>query len=159
MTGKPLPTLQETEWIVAKPPAPATLHDKVVLLFFWAHGCPDCKADAPIMARVAKEFEKRGSTRHSAVIKLYGYTLTSDPADPATEKAFILRVFDQFYSSIPNVSVPFSAVNFDCFGASTTPTVVIADRQGIKAFYHPGTLNEEQLRAAIERYFPSRVGR
>jgi thiol-disulfide isomerase/thioredoxin len=158
LTGKPLPPLQETEWIVAKPPALATLHGKVVLLFFWAHWCPDCKADAPILARIGSEFEKRGLVIIGPT-KLYGYTPTSDPADPAIEKAFILRTFNQFYSSIPNVSVPFSAANFDRFGASTTPTFVIADRQGIVRLYHPGSLGESQLRAAIEPLLPLGVSK
>jgi thiol-disulfide isomerase/thioredoxin len=154
MIGKPLPPLQETQWIVAKPPAPASLHGKVLLLFFWAHWCPDCKADAPILARIANEFEKRGLVI-IAPTRLYGYTPTSDPADPGAEKAFILRTFDQFYSSIPNLSVPFSAANFDRFGVSTTPTFVIVDPHGIVRLYHPGTLDEAQLRAAIEPLLPA----
>jgi thiol-disulfide isomerase/thioredoxin len=158
MTGKPLPPLQETEWMVAKPPTPATLHGKVVLLFFWAHWCPDCKADAPILARIGDEFEKRGLVI-IAPTRLYGYTPTSESADPVTEKAFIQRTFQQFYSSIPNVTVPFAAANFDRFGASTTPTFVIADRQGIVRLYHPGALDEAQLRAAIEPLIQPHVGR
>jgi thiol-disulfide isomerase/thioredoxin len=158
LTGKPLPPLQETDWIVAKPPNPAALHGKVVLLFFWAHWCPDCKADAPILARVANEYEKRGLVVIGPT-QLYGYTPTNDSADPAAEKAFILRTFNQFYSSIPNVSVPFGGANFDRFGASTTPTFVIADRQGIVRLYHPGALGESQLRAAIEPLLPPRAGK
>ena len=149
MAGKPLPPLDETNWIVAKPPAPAALRGKVLLIFFWAHWCPDCKADAPIITSIAKEFQKRGLVIIAPTM-LYGYTPASDPADPATEKAFILRTFQQFYSAIPNVSVPFGAANFDRFGASTTPTFVIVDRHGIVRLYHPGALTESQLRAAIE---------
>jgi thiol-disulfide isomerase/thioredoxin len=154
LTGKPLPPIDTAEWIVAKPPAHVALHGKVVLLFFWAHWCPDCKADAPILAQIAKDYEKRGLVVIGPT-RLYGYTPTNDNADLATEKAFILKTYQQFYSAIPNMTVPFNADNFDRFGASTTPTFVIADRQGIVRLYHPGSLDESQLRAAIEPLLPA----
>jgi thioredoxin-related protein len=40
--------------------------------------------------------------------------------------------------------------NFERFGVSTTPTLVIADKRGIVRLYHPGYLDEKSLRAAIE---------
>jgi thioredoxin-related protein len=40
--------------------------------------------------------------------------------------------------------------NFERFGVSTTPTLVIADRRGVVRLYHPGYLDEKSLRAAIE---------
>jgi thioredoxin-related protein len=47
--------------------------------------------------------------------------------------------------------VPISKYNFDAYGASTTPTLVLLDRTGKVALYHPGALPYDQLRAAIER--------
>jgi thioredoxin-related protein len=41
--------------------------------------------------------------------------------------------------------------NFNLYGASTTPTLVLVDRTGKIAFYHPGALPYEELRGAIER--------
>jgi len=49
------------------------------------------------------------------------------------------------------VPVPVSKANFDVYGASTTPTLVLVNRAGKIAFYHPGALPYEQLRAAIEK--------
>ncbi len=40
--------------------------------------------------------------------------------------------------------------NFERFGVSTTPTIVLIDRRGIVRLYHPGVIEEADLRAAIE---------
>ena len=41
--------------------APLTsLKGRVVFLFFWAHWCPDCKAQAPILAKLITKYEPRG---------------------------------------------------------------------------------------------------
>jgi len=47
--------------------------------------------------------------------------------------------------------VPVSNANFDKYGASTTPTLVLIDRQGHVALYHPGFMSYNDLRTAIER--------
>ena len=47
--------------------------------------------------------------------------------------------------------VPVSKYNFDVYGASTTPTLVLLDRTGKVAMYHPGALAYEQLKAEIEK--------
>jgi thioredoxin-related protein len=47
--------------------------------------------------------------------------------------------------------VPISKYNFDVYGASTTPTLVLLDRAGKVAMYHPGALSYDQLRAQIEK--------
>ncbi len=47
--------------------------------------------------------------------------------------------------------VPISKYNFDAYGASTTPTLVLLDRTGKVAMYHPGALPYEQLKAEIEK--------
>jgi thioredoxin-related protein len=47
--------------------------------------------------------------------------------------------------------VPVSKENFDVYGASTTPTLVLIDRTGKIAYYHPGGVMYDELRAAIEK--------
>lgn len=149
LQGKPMPALQESEWIGAKPAPQTTLQGKVVLLFFWAHWCPDCKAEAPVLARLAGELESKGLVIIGPT-KLYGYTPEDDHATPAEEKLFIEKVYSKIYSQIPNLQVPVSSANFERFGASTTPTIVVADRHGIVRLYHPGIMDERSLRAAID---------
>lgn len=148
LEGKPLPLLRASEWIGAKPAAESTLRGRVVLLFFWAHWCPDCKAEAPILSQLGAEFEPKGLVIIGPT-KLYGYTPQDEHASAAEEKAFIEKVYARFYSEIPNLQVPVGDINFERFGASTTPTLVLADRHGIVRLYHPGLMDEASLRAAI----------
>lgn len=131
---------------------PNTWRGKPLLLFFWAHWCADCKADGPVIAKLAGEFEPKGLVV-VAPTQLYGYTAQDEHASPASEKQFIDLVFQRFYSIIPHVIVPLEQTNFDRFGVSTTPTIVVADRRGIVRLYHPGYLDEPSLRAAIEAAF------
>jgi thioredoxin-related protein len=49
------------------------------------------------------------------------------------------------------MSVPISKHNFDVYGASTTPTLVLLDREGKVAMYHPGALSYDDLKAQIEK--------
>lgn len=139
MVGHPLPEVRGV---------PNTWRGKPVLLFFWAHWCADCKADGPIIAKLAAEFESKDLVV-VAPTQLYGYTVQEEHASPAVEKAFIDKVFQRFYAAIPHVIVPLEGSNFDRFGASTTPTLVIADRRGIVRLYHPGYMDESSLRARI----------
>ncbi len=149
LQGKPMPVLREAEWIGAKPAVPAEWRGKPLLLFFWAHWCADCKAEAPIITQLAQEFEPKGLLV-IAPTRLYGYTAQDENAPPAEEKAFIEKVFDSYYAGIPKVQVPLDGGNFGRFGASTTPTIVLVDRHGIVQLYHPGVMDEPTLRSSIE---------
>ena len=48
------------------------------------------------------------------------------------------------------MSVPISNDNFLNFGVSTTPTLVIVDRDGIVQRYNLGDLSHEELAGLIE---------
>lgn len=149
LEGKAAPLLRETEWIGNKPANLGTLRGKVVLLFFWAHWCPDCKADAPILAHIAKDLGPSGLVV-VAPTRRYGYTAEEEHASPAQETPFIEKVYAKYYSAIPNAAVPLDTANFERFGVSTTPTIVLVDRLGIVRLYHPGAMEDADLRRAIE---------
>lgn len=148
LEGKPAPAITSHEWIGAKPSSFETLKGKVVLVFLWAHWCGDCKAQAPILAKLENELSIQGF-RIIGPTKRYGYAAQGDEAAPEREKQYISEVFGKYYRSLPDMPVPLDAANFDTYGASTTPTIVLIDRKGIVRLYHPGQMTEAELRAAI----------
>jgi len=148
--GHPAPALRADQFLGLKPPMLAQLKGSPVLLFFWAHWCADCKAEAPIITQLRSEFAPKGL----AVVgptRLYGYTAQVEHAAPSDELAYIDAVRHRFYSGLLDMPVPISAHNFDAYGASTTPTLVLLDRTGKVAMYHPGALPYDQLKAEIEK--------
>ena len=148
--GEPAPPLRETDFIGNAPPSLAKLKGSPVLLFFWAHWCVDCKGEAPTLARLRSEFGSQGLV-FLAPTQLYGSTARGEDATPKEETAYIDSVWRQYYSGLQGVPIPVSKVNFDVYGASTTPTLVLLDRAGKIAFYHPGALPYDELRAAVEK--------
>ena len=147
--GKLAPALKSDKSEEAKL-SPAQLKGTVVLLFFWAHWCGDCKAEAPIIAQLRSEFSSQGLNVIGPT-RLYGYTAQIEHASPSDELKYIDAVRHRFYAGLLDMPMPISKYNFDVYGASTTPTLVLLDRAGKVAWYHPGALPYNQLRAEIEK--------
>ncbi|MGA8213522.1 MAG: TlpA family protein disulfide reductase [Candidatus Sulfotelmatobacter sp.] len=148
--GKPAPALRSEQFLGSKPPMLSKLKGSPVLLFFWAHWCPDCKVEAPIITRLRTEFAPKGLTVLGPT-RLYGYTAQVEKAAPSDELAYIDAVRHRFYAGLLDMPVPISKYNFDTYGASTTPTLVLLDRTGKVGMYHPGALPYDQLKAEIEK--------
>jgi thiol-disulfide isomerase/thioredoxin len=148
--GRPAPALRAEQFLGSKPPALAQLKGTPVLLFFWAHWCSDCKAEAPIITQLRSEYASKGLTVLGPT-RLYGYTAQVEHAKPTDELAYIDAVRRRFYGGLLDMPVPISTYNFDAYGASTTPTLVLLDRAGKVAMYHPGALPYDQLKAEIEK--------
>lgn len=151
LQGRSAPALRSSgESLGTKAPSLAQLKGSPVLLFFWAHWCGDCKAEAPIITQLRSEFAPKGL----AVIgptRLYGYTAQIEHASPTDELMYIDAVRHRFYSGLLDMPVPISTYNFDVYGASTTPTLVLLDRAGKVAWYHPGAVPYAELRGEIEK--------
>ena len=150
LEGHPAPALDLSESMGAPLAAAGAkgLEGKVVVLFFWAHWCPDCKIESPILARLYAKYQSQGLTV-VAPTQRYGYVAGGASATPADELRYMLEIRDTHYGFLANLPVPLSAANHERYGVSSTPTVVILDRQGIVRLYHPGRLTEEELESHI----------
>ena len=150
LPGHPAPPLNITQYIGPRPVALSQLKGSPVLLFFWAHWCIDCKSEGPIIASLSSEFVSKGLTV-VAPTQLYGYAAQGQDAKPEDELAYTGRVWQRFYPGLQSVPVPVSKQNFNRYGASTTPTLVLLDRRGHVSLYHPGVMPYDALRSAIEK--------
>jgi thiol-disulfide isomerase/thioredoxin len=148
--GKLAPTLKSDQFLGSPLPPGAALKGSPVLLFFWAHWCSDCKAEAPIITQLRSEYAGKG-LKVIGPTRLYGYTAQIEHARPGDELQYIDAVRHRFYSGLLDMPAPVSKYNFDVYGASTTPTLVLLDRTGKVAWYHPGAVPYAELRAEIER--------
>lgn len=146
--GRLAPALKSDESLGGK--LPAQLKGSPALLFFWAHWCADCKAEAPIITQLLLEFSGKG-LQVIGPTRLYGYTAQIEHASASDELQYIDAVRHRFYSGLLDMPVPISKSNFDTYGASTTPTLVLLDRAGKVAWYHPGAVPYAELRAEIEK--------
>jgi thiol-disulfide isomerase/thioredoxin len=142
LEGKRAPALERVAIPAGKP----------VLLFFWAHWCGDCKYEAPILARIKSEFAPKGLV-FIAPTQKYGYAAAGEDAPPAVELRYIEQVRQQYYGGVIDAPAAVSEENFNRYGASTVPTVVLIDRSGIVKLYHPGVLTYEELRPRVEALF------
>jgi thiol-disulfide isomerase/thioredoxin len=150
LEGKPAPALEAAVWFGPQPPTIASLRGKAILLFFWAHWCPDCKADVPIIAGLMKKYRPRGLELIGPT-EYYGYVANGTDATPEVEKPYIEQIRRQFYAPLGDMPAPLSNANFARYGASGTPTLVMVNRKGMVSWYHPGAATEQELTAQIER--------
>lgn len=148
--GRVAPPLKADQFLGATFAAPDQLRGAPTLLFFWAHWCSDCKAEAPIITQLRSEFAAKG-LKVIGPTRLYGYTAQDQHAPPAEEIRYVDAVRRHFYSGLLDMPVPVNTANFKTYGASTTPTLVLVDRTGKVAWYHPGALPYAELRAEIEK--------
>jgi len=122
---------------------------KPALLFFWAHWCGDCRAEAPILTQLRKEFGPRGLVFIGPTQK-YGYIGSEASVSAPVEVAYIEAIRKQYFAAVVNSPAVVNQNNFLTYGVSTTPTVVLVDRGGIVRLYHPGGMKYAELKAAIE---------
>lgn len=150
LEGQAAPALDAREHLGPAVPALEDLRGSVVLLFFWAHWCPDCKRQAPIVDALLQKHRARG-LRVIAPTQRFGYIVRGTTADADAELRHIVDVRDQSYAFLRDEPVPLSETNHLRYGVSTTPTLVLVDRQGIVRQYRPGTMTEMDLDAAIRK--------
>jgi thiol-disulfide isomerase/thioredoxin len=150
LEGKPAPPLDVSKWLGPKPATLEQLRGKPLVLFFWAHWCADCKQEIPLLSRLSAEYAAKGllvvgPTQH------YGYVAGGVEASPQSETAYIDAVRRAYYSTLSGMSAPLSEENFQNYGVSSTPTLVMVDRKGIVRVYHPGAMSYPELIAGVMR--------
>ncbi len=150
LEGHPFPVIDVEHYLGEQVLSPDSLKGKVVVAFFWAHWCPDCKQQLPILDQLYEQYGERDL----AIIgptQLYGYIARGQNATPAEELEYLRGAYQERFPVPTWMSVPVSQQSFLDFGISTTPTLVIIDREGVVELYNPGTLSYEELSAQVER--------
>ncbi|MGC9948597.1 MAG: TlpA disulfide reductase family protein [Bryobacteraceae bacterium] len=155
LEGKTAPALDVSHWLGGEPLSLAALKGHAVLLFFWAHWCGDCKAEVPILARLMETYGPKGLVLVGPT-QLYGYTAAGD-ATPETETRYAEQVRRRFYAPLGSMTAPLGTENFQRYGCSTTPTLVLLDSAGIVRLYHPGAMSYDALAGQVKRFLASGV--
>jgi thiol-disulfide isomerase/thioredoxin len=150
LEGTPALSLDSPKWIGAPPPSLASLKGKPVIVYLWAHWCPDCKVQGPVLEAMLAKYQSAGLTL-VAPTKFYGYVAKRAPAGPEEELAYLTGIRDSVYPWMKTMSAPISEQIFAQYGVSTTPTLVLIDRAGNVSKYHPGQLTVEQLEPMIQK--------
>lgn len=150
LEGTVAPELDRSEPLGGPVPSLAELRGKVVLLFFWAHWCSDCKAQGPMIESLLRQYGSRGFTV-VAPTQRFGYAVEGKPAPAADEDRYIADVRRQYYGWMASVPVTLSASNHERYGVSTTPTLVLLDRRGVVRLYRPGLMPEAELDELVRR--------
>lgn len=148
LEGKPAPAYEVSETLGGKVPTIAELKGRPAILFFWAHWCPDCKGMAPALAKLHEMYKGKGLAI-IAPTQRYGYGTRGVDLTPAEELVHIENVKKESYGTVPEFAVPVGEETFKVYGCSTTPTVVLVDRQGVVQLYHPGKMTFEELEPKV----------
>ena len=148
LEGQPAYAINATDWLTTQRTSMADLKGKPVILFMWAHWCSDCKIFGPIVDAAIKKYRGTGLTV-VPITQPFGYVARREPASLDVERAYTLKIRDEYYPWMKDLPMPVSTELYGMYGVSTSPTVVFVDRAGNVQNYHPGRLTTEELDSAI----------
>jgi thiol-disulfide isomerase/thioredoxin len=149
LEGQPAFEIASTEALSGASPTLASLKGRPVVLFLWAHWCPDCKAMSPILDEMRTTYAATGLTIVSPTQR-YGYVAKRALAPPDQELTYIKQIRQEFYPWMAENTVPVSGDVFMRYGVSTTPTLVFINRDGTVRLYHPGQMTKDQIEPVIK---------
>jgi cytochrome c biogenesis protein CcmG, thiol:disulfide interchange protein DsbE len=137
MVGKPAPALSLPVAANGEPGARMNLADlkgHAVILDFWASWCGPCAAEAPVIDRVARRYEKKG-------LVVLGVNVDDSPE--------IIRA----YASQKGLSYPMVIdVGKDAslkYGVDKLPSLIVIDKQGQVLAYLTGLVDEASLNEIV----------
>jgi thiol-disulfide isomerase/thioredoxin len=113
----------------------ADLRGKVVVLDFWASWCAPCRAEMPIVDRVARRHEGKG-------VVVLGVA-TSDEQVPALQFVSSHGIgYTTVYDEGDHVA--------NAFQVRELPTLVVIDAAGVVSAFRPRMVHEEELEDLIK---------
>ena len=147
LEGKPMPALNPDRYVGDSPPV--DVNGKVVVYYFWAHWCGSSKRQKPALIKLHEQFGDQGLA-FVGPTKLFGFSKSrKKKVSEDEELAYVEGSWQKEYPLPDWMSRPMKQSYFDDFGVSTTPTMVIADREGVVRLYHPGLMTLEELEAVV----------
>jgi peroxiredoxin len=132
--GQPAPAWGELEWIGSEPLRLEDLRGRVVLIRFWTDACPFCRASAPALAEIDRDYRERGVT----VIGMY-HPKPRGSTRPAGEVAEVRDGFGWRFA----VAIDAGWEVIDAFWLAHRPrdytsASFVLDRRGVIRYVHPG---------------------
>ena len=152
LEGQPAPRIEGGIRVGPGLPGANQMKGKPTLVFFWAHWCSECKAQAPILSDVVSKYGPKGLVV-IAPTRLYGIFSDGRRALPDKELLHIVSVRDSFYPFLRRLPVPVGETNHKKFGIEEVPTLVVIDPNGIIRLNHAGRITAEALDAALDPLF------
>lgn len=127
------------------PPVPGVKFDRPTVLFFWAHWCGDCKAQAAALAKVAK---KHPEVQWIAPTRTYAEHPGVE-AEEAKERDAIAKAWAETYSGLGVKEPVIDRAAMIRYGVSSTPTFVTVDAKGKVRSYQTVRLTEDALESLM----------
>ena len=159
LLGTKAPPLTSNIWIGGDKKSLEELHGEVVMLDFWATWCSPCRVLMPGLDRIYRAHKDEG-LKVLGVTKPYPRGWLPGKDDPLRgqgvngmdSSAFMLHIVE--FRRRFGVSYPFVVTGrseFDRYGVSGIPMVVLIDREGTIAWVRVGSGGEGLLEAVIQR--------